>query len=154
MHDCVAVCGADCRSASSLRHLDVESSTIEAFHERGVSACCSLKTLWCQTRAISAVDPLEDLTCNDDNVRVPTGLSALTALTQLTVQSAQEIDLCFGWLSQLKCLQELHVTTSAALTLLPECLSTLTRLTRMELSNMGNAQSKIRVDSTGQHLCL
>ena len=110
MQDCVATCNADCKSASSLLHINMNESAIVRFHEHGIAACCHLKRLRLQTGGIEAVCPSEHLTFDRQDLRVPESLSALTALTELVVQSrVKNRQLCFGWLSQLTTLRSLHV---------------------------------------------
>ena len=134
MYHCFATCNADCRSCGSLLSLKVYDSTIERFHEQGITACNCLMSLWCRYGDIQAVHPSQRLTFNDDSVHMPESWSALTALTELNVESDLESQSHFESLSQLKSLQALSISTSANLTVLPECLSTLSGLTNMELA--------------------
>lgn len=142
MQDCVATCNADCKSASSLLHINMDESAIVRFHEHGIAACCHLKVLRLQTGEIEAVRPSEHLTFGRQDIRVP---ESLTALTELVVQSrVKNRQLCFEWLSQLTSLRSLHVNASTDL-VLPQCLSTLSGLTHMELANMLERPGKTQI---------
>ena len=66
---------------------------------------------------------------------MPAGLSALNALTELSVQSTIGRYVCFGWLSQLKSVEDVTVSSGADYTVMPKCLSALSKITKLHLSS-------------------
>ena len=74
-----------CCCVTSLQKLTLENSILQ-FHSNGLSACCALKEFECQHSSISAQDmELAIRSIDHQVIQVPTGLSALSCLTGLSV---------------------------------------------------------------------
>ena len=77
-------CAHNFQSVTSLLHMDVSSSTVLHFHDRGILACTRLQSLECQVGSILASDPAFSFSMDSD-VQIPRGFTDLTALASLSI---------------------------------------------------------------------
>ena len=129
----------------SMLHLTVSRSMLWRFHSCGLSACSNLLQLEIDGGSIYADenddDPSESMFCNG-SCEIPFSLSNLTALTSLEIGYKIDVpDLDFDWLTQLSSLQHLSVgcDSSAGVMVLPNSLTTLSRLTSLCVGNSKNS---------------
>ena len=129
----------------SLLHLTLSRSVLTRFHSSGLSACSNLLQLKMDYGSIydsaeSEDDPPENFFCNG-SCEIPFSLSNLTALTSLEIACKIDVpDLDFDWLTQLSSLQHLSIgcDSSAGVMVLPNSLTTLSRLTSLCIGNTYN----------------
>lgn len=141
-----AVCSADCECAESLLHLGVTNSTITRFHQHGVSACSKLTSLSCQKGAIQAVQSMANMVCDAEEFCIPSNLSLLEALTDLTVMCPSKASMSCDWVAKLATLKCVSITSSAGMLTFPECLSSLSSLRYLTVTSFQNKKGTVRIE--------
>ena len=109
-----AVCVHDCRCVTALVKLSLSCSTLLCFQSRNVAACSRLQSLVLCQASISSGSVEEDFTfLDEDNAKIPSGLSALTALTSLELETptCQLLD----WPTALTALQSFQLEVGQAI---------------------------------------
>ncbi|DBA81062.1 TPA: hypothetical protein ACH3X2_007262 [Trebouxia sp. C0005] len=133
-----------CSCVTSLTQLNLVDSSIYGLHSKGLLACHALERLTCQESCITAADM--QLSFNQDSLRIPLGLSALTSLRYLdaTIASTSTVILCA--FCQLKSLQDLTVRVCGASVCANSSLSQLSMLTSLRLlAQSANHTAGVRV---------
>ena len=148
----------DCEFASSLQKLDMDNGVLYNFHDLGLTACTSLRSLDCRLSE-RAADRAEDwLDIQRSPLMLPSTLSTLTQLTKL--------DLCVGsrvqgacdtsWLyslTNLKHLTSLTFRCGSAVVELHNALTALATLTSLSISTKWR-ESMVSLDVTWDALPL
>ena len=138
---CQVKCGADCGFASSLVVLYLTAGVVLAdFHTHGICACCSLCELECEDSEILAGTPAESLrNIGDEALEIPSSLACLTNLTSIQFDHVDRsnVKVQFGWLSHLPSLRYIRIDFDMMVAEFPESLSTLSNLTRLDVSGEG-----------------
>ena len=132
---CTARSCNDCMCVTSLQELCCVSSVLVRFHHHGLPACSHLTSLTCVHSSIQGVIQAEHMLFHDVDHNVPANLSALTALSSLSLTCVAEVeDVEFGWLTGLTGLEELYLEADAGCVTLPECISSLSKIKELSLA--------------------
>lgn len=76
----------DCIFVSSLERLSLTDSTLDSLNHNGLAACTSLRSLLYDACLFqTALSDVDDIYCNRDATTLPSDLSTLTQLTQLSL---------------------------------------------------------------------
>lgn len=127
-------CAHNFQSVTSLLHMDVSSSTVLHFHDRGILACTRLQSLECQVGSILASDPRFSFSMDSD-VQIPVGFTDLTALASLSISGrGQPEDTSLEWISKLTSLDFLMTYFPVEEMYLCEGFSALTKLSKIMVS--------------------
>lgn len=102
--------------------LRLSCAKLVSFHRRHVSACLCLQCLALKDAFIGAEKGFGFL---DDELTVPNGLSALTALTSLTLDFQKHV-IELGWVTALSALQSFQLVARQGV--FPRSWSTMTNL--------------------------
>ena len=151
--DCKASCFEDCLCVTSLRHLCCRHSNLSRFHQEGLPACSQLQSLLCDSSNIHAGDAAESVLFGAPDHCVPLSISALTALSLLSFRCDAEVRRVeLDWLTQLTALEKLEAKLAAECIVLPESLSTLSRLRGLFVAATRDEHTQVTLDFDFSHL--
>ena len=106
-------CGGHAHFVDGLQMLSIIHSSVEGFHDRGVSACLGLRHLVLTECYVCAATERHTINMHDEFGPVhtlPASLSDLTRLTSLSVFGTVDAAIVFPWLFKLTNLVCLHLT--------------------------------------------
>ena len=112
-------------------HLRLSSARITHFHHSNVAACSRLRSLSLCKAYIGDIDDEEVFSFDNEEAQIPSGLSALTALSSLELDTLG-CKMNFDWVTVLSTLQVFQLATSQAV--FPASWSAMTCLRILRLA--------------------
>lgn len=134
LDNATAFCTQDSCCVTSLVHLKLSSSGVTHFHHSNVAACSRLRSLSLRKAYTGAIDDEEVYSFGDEEVRIPSGLSALTALTSLRLH-CPDSHMNLDWVTALSALQSFQLEATQAV--IPASWSAMTCLKTLHLDADG-----------------
>ena len=160
LRDTQVDCSRDCKFASSLVQLSLNDSHLLSFHQSGVCACAALRSLTCCKSTIDTDGGDDDFSAHYQYRAIPTGLSALNALTCLhfgySMCSVFDTSLvlqvvALDWVTRLASLKSLELCIYSAVhntdvVQVPEVFSVLSQLSHLSIRCTQSVSCELPLD--------